>query len=453
MSAKLEFLSGKRKGDVFELEDSSEEFGIGNRKSAEIRVRDPWISYKHAKICLDGGQFFIEDLGSSNGTWVDGQRIERRALEPGMLLYLGKTKIKFLQERAAPAASPSKGGAPAAGQAWWDKVIEVGVSEGGEDAQPSAALMAQLKRLEAEASEERGMRRALERFLDVPEGSRLGDAAQAGALVREKAELEAKLKDLESGAGGTGGAAIETAVAEATERLRRDHMSQVVELEARAKQFESRAIDFEGRLKGKGESAKAELKRFKEGYEAELEQLRTSLEEARGASGAEAGSEQSAQLEKDLAEARTKLREQEESLRTLKSELEEARNASSGSDDDPDELKSQVWAAVEEATRWKELARQATDQLGLAQAEAQEARAKHDEVVQEIDEISMEQIEIEEELTAKVRLLKDLLAAASGRSPEEVEADLAEALAAEEDQPDEHESDESDEHESDESRH
>lgn len=428
MSAKLEFLSGKRKGDVFEFDASGEEFGIGNRKSAQIRVRDPWISYKHAKICLDGGRFFIEDLGSSNGTWVDGERIERRALEPGMLLYLGKTKIKFLQEGPAPAQA-----APGGGQAWWDKVIEGDAAQ----APSSDAVQAQLKRLEAEVSEERGMRRALERFLDVPEGSQLGDAAQAGTLEAEKRALEAKLEELE-GQGGSSAGGVEAAVAEATERLRRDHMSQVVELEARAKQFESRAIDFEGRLKDRAESAKSELKRVKEGYEAELEQLRTSLEEARKSDGEGAASEHSAQLEQDLTEARTQVRELEEALGGLKAELEEARSAPSAEGaEDPDELKSQVWAAVEEATRWKEEARQAKDQLELAQAEAQAARAKHDEVVQEIDEISMEQIEIEEELNAKLGLLKERLVAASGQSLKEVEAELAAALASQSDSEDE----------------
>lgn len=426
MGAKLEFLSGKRKGDVFELAEG-DEFGIGNRKSAKIRVRDPWISYKHAKICVDAGRFFIEDLGSSNGTWIDGQRIEREPLKPGMLLYLGKTKLKFLQD------DPPQG---EGGGAWWDKVLE----GGGEQAQAGGsgddASLAKIARLTAEVTEERGKRRALERFFDLPEETKIADAAKAGELESRVQELESQLKTAEGG----GGADVEVAVGEATERLRQDHMSQVVELEAKAKQAESQKIDFENRYKDKVESAKAELTKLKEGYERELEELRQTLAEAReagdsdGDEGLQKERDRAAQLEKDLAEARDLARQLEEAKAELQAELEEAKSApASGSDsegEDPEELKSKVWAAVEEATRWKEEARQATDQLELAQAEAAEARAKHAEVVQEIDEISMEQIEIEEELNLQIELLKERLVEASGKSADEVNAELKAAVEA-----------------------
>ncbi len=427
MGAKLEFLSGKRKGDVFELAEG-DEFGIGNRKSAKIRVRDPWISYKHAKICVDAGCFFIEDLGSSNGTWIDGQRIEREPLKPGMLLYLGKTKLKFLQD------DPPQG---SGGGAWWDKVLE-GSDQPQAGAVSDDASLAKIARLTAEVTEERGKRRALERFFDLPEETKIADAAKAGQLESRVQELESELKT----AGSGGGAEVEAAVGEATERLRQDHMSQVVELEAKAKQAESQKIDFENRYKDKVESAKAELTKLKEGYEQELEELRQTLTDAREADGSDGDEalqkerERAAQLEKDLAEARDLARQLEEAKAELQSELEEAKSAPSSSSDaegeDPEELKSKVWAAVEEATRWKEEARQATDQLELAQAEAAEARAKHAEVVQEIDEISMEQIEIEEELNLQISLLKERLVEASGKSADEVDAELKAALEAEE---------------------
>lgn len=424
MGAKLEFLSGKRKGEVFELADG-DEFGIGNRKSAKIRVRDPWISYKHAKICVDAGRFFIEDLGSSNGTWIDGQRIEREPLKPGMLLYLGKTKLKFLQDDPPQAEG---------GGAWWDKVLE----GGGEQAQaaPDDQSLAKIARLTAEVTEERGKRRALERFFDLPDESTIGDAAKAGQLEAQVKELQTQLEGRDAG----GGADVDAAVGEATERLRQEHMSQVVELEAKAKQAESQKIDFENRYKDKVESAKAELAKLKEGYEQELEELRQNLSQAReegGDQGDEAlqkERERAAQLEKDLAESRDLARQLEEAKAGLQAELEEAKAAPTSSGDaegeDPEELKSKVWAAVEEATRWKEEARQAKDQLELAQAEAAEARAKHAEVVQEIDEISMEQIEIEEELNLKISLLKERLVEAAGKSADEVEAELKAALEA-----------------------
>jgi FHA domain-containing protein len=426
VGAKLEFLSGKRKGDVFELADG-DEFGIGNRKSAKIRVRDPWISYKHAKICVDSGRFFIEDLGSSNGTWIDGQRIEREPLKPGMLLYLGKTKLKFLQD------DPPKG---EGGGAWWDKVLEGGGDQTQVAAGPDDASLAKIARLTAEVTEERGKRRALERFFDLPEESKIGDAAKAGEFEARVKELESQLETTQAG----GGADVESAVGEATERLRQEHMSQVVELEAKAKQAESQKVDFENRYKDKVESAKAELQKLKDGYEVELEELRKTLAEAREAGGSDGDEalqkerDRAAQLEKDLAEARDLARQLEEAKAGLQSELEEAKSAPAATGEaggeDPEELKSKVWAAVEEATRWKEEARQAKDQLELAQAEAAEARAKHAEVVQEIDEISMEQIEIEEELNLKINLLRDQLVEASGKTVDEINAELEAAVKA-----------------------
>ncbi|HBP18184.1 MAG TPA: hypothetical protein DEA08_10380, partial [Planctomycetes bacterium] len=90
---------------------SEGEFDIGNRKSAAISIRDPWISYNHAKIHGQGGRFFIEDLGSSNGTWIDSKKIERQELSGKTLIYFGKTKARF-EGAEAPAAAAAGGDKP-----------------------------------------------------------------------------------------------------------------------------------------------------------------------------------------------------------------------------------------------------------------------------------------------------------------------------------------------------
>lgn len=111
--AKLEVLSGKRKGKTYDVPDAGE-VSIGNRKSAGITLRDPWISHKHAKISSDGGRFFIEDLGSSNGTWIDGEKVEKHELSGGQFVYFGKTKTRFLtgDEVAGPAPADEPGDTP-----------------------------------------------------------------------------------------------------------------------------------------------------------------------------------------------------------------------------------------------------------------------------------------------------------------------------------------------------
>ncbi|MGE0708349.1 MAG: FHA domain-containing protein [Planctomycetota bacterium] len=429
--AKLEILTGKRKGEVIDLADGDND--IGNRKDAKIRIRDPWISYSHAKIVGAGGRFVLEDLGSSNGTWVNGEKVQRCELSGSTLIYLGKTKCRFQGEAAPVAAAAPPLGAPAGkdGQAWWDTVLETGGASGGEESGPNRA---KLMRLEAELAEERGMRRALERYFDLPEGARIGDAAKAGELQKKVEELEGKVKEAEKG-----GAGVEAAVAEATGKLRTEHMTKVVELEGKLRAAETRAGDLDLRLKEKTEQAARELERVRESLQQEVEGLRGSLDEARQASAAQAGGdealkqerERATTLERELGEARDRARSLEQDVSRLEGELDDARSAKAqGGEADVETLKTQLWAAVEEATKWKEEARQVKDSLEEAQAEADKAKAEHAQVVQEIDEISMEQIEIEEELNLKLRLLREQLAEATGQSEDDIDAQLDERLQA-----------------------
>jgi len=396
---KLEILSGKREGSVVELPEG-QAFDIGNRKSAQLTIRDPWISYNHARIQGESGRFFIEDLGSSNGTWVNGEKIKRFELQPGTLIYLGKTKVKFLTLDGAPSAEApaSAGEAGKSGKPWWDKVID------GSEGAPTKARMG---RLEQELRDERGMRVALERFLELPKGAKAGDAAKAGALEDEVAQLKTKLEGLS----GTGEVedlrkTLEEERARG-EKQRREHMSKVVELEGKVTQSESKSVELEGRLKDKAEQAKKESERASEKADAELAEARAALEEAReAASGLAAGGDEALaaerergdKLERELEEWRTKARESEEQVEGLKTELGEAQSAAQAhaesaeaqaTDGAPsEELKAQLEAALAEASKWRE---------------------EHETVVREIDEISMEQMEIEEELTAKVERLTERL--------------------------------------------
>ncbi len=110
--AKLHILSGKREGEVVDLFAGPQR--IGNVKKNEIQIRDPWVSWEHALIVYENGQFAIEDLGSTNGTYVNKQKIEARtALPDGAIIYLGTTKMRF--EAGEPVAMPAPAGAAAGG--------------------------------------------------------------------------------------------------------------------------------------------------------------------------------------------------------------------------------------------------------------------------------------------------------------------------------------------------
>lgn len=76
---------------------------IGRSQSNDIVLHDRWISRKHAYLDLrESWEFFITDLGSRNGTWVDGQRIKR----PARLLHAKQFRIgdHFLELRLGSGA-------------------------------------------------------------------------------------------------------------------------------------------------------------------------------------------------------------------------------------------------------------------------------------------------------------------------------------------------------------
>ena len=66
---------------------------IGRGRSADIVIAEPTMSRAHAAIGFDGKRFFVEDLGSTNGTRVNGNREKKSMLENGDEVQLGKLAI------------------------------------------------------------------------------------------------------------------------------------------------------------------------------------------------------------------------------------------------------------------------------------------------------------------------------------------------------------------------
>jgi len=62
---------------------------IGRQPTNGVVVDDEGISRTHARIVVEDGRYFIEDLGSSNGTFVNGERIDRAPIFDGVVLQLG----------------------------------------------------------------------------------------------------------------------------------------------------------------------------------------------------------------------------------------------------------------------------------------------------------------------------------------------------------------------------
>ncbi len=76
---------------------------IGRHPDCEIRLDDLGVSGKHAMITLVGGDALLEDLGSTNGTFVNGATISKYALKDGDVVTLGQHTLRF--RAAEPAVS------------------------------------------------------------------------------------------------------------------------------------------------------------------------------------------------------------------------------------------------------------------------------------------------------------------------------------------------------------
>lgn len=63
---------------------------IGRRESCDVVLRFPNISGQHARMSLEQGYWFLKDLGSRNGTKVEGFRVDRKRLDPGVKISFAK---------------------------------------------------------------------------------------------------------------------------------------------------------------------------------------------------------------------------------------------------------------------------------------------------------------------------------------------------------------------------
>ncbi len=68
---------------------------IGRERHNHMVVDDPLVSRRHCQIRRGDGEFILEDLGSVNGTFVNGQRIHRHVLRSGDVIRLGRTELTF----------------------------------------------------------------------------------------------------------------------------------------------------------------------------------------------------------------------------------------------------------------------------------------------------------------------------------------------------------------------
>ena len=114
----LKILSGARQGLNVPL--SRQNPLVIGRKRGDLLLDDPLVSGAHCRILFKDGHFWVQDLGSTNGTQVDGRLIRDVRLEPGAELAVGGTRmVLFLGgEEAEAEAASSRTGQPQLDIAW-----------------------------------------------------------------------------------------------------------------------------------------------------------------------------------------------------------------------------------------------------------------------------------------------------------------------------------------------
>ncbi|MBK8172424.1 MAG: DUF4388 domain-containing protein [Sandaracinaceae bacterium] len=103
----LRFISGKYQGGEFPL-PRNKEIVVGRSSELDMVLVEDMVSRRHAKITVSPTEIFIEDLGSTNGTFVNGEKIKRTRLNEGDRVLIGTSIIKLVAVEATSAPDPAK---------------------------------------------------------------------------------------------------------------------------------------------------------------------------------------------------------------------------------------------------------------------------------------------------------------------------------------------------------
>jgi len=71
---------------------------LGRGTDCDLRLVDPGVSRHHAELRVEGQQVILVDLGSTNGTFVNGQPVRRVELTDGTRVTLGRTTLVFRRD-------------------------------------------------------------------------------------------------------------------------------------------------------------------------------------------------------------------------------------------------------------------------------------------------------------------------------------------------------------------
>jgi pSer/pThr/pTyr-binding forkhead associated (FHA) protein len=85
---------------IKEVQLTKDRTTLGRRPYNDIVIDNLAVSGEHAVIQMAGGEVFLEDLNSTNGTYVNGKAVKKQQLQNGDAIEIGKYKIKFVGDNA-----------------------------------------------------------------------------------------------------------------------------------------------------------------------------------------------------------------------------------------------------------------------------------------------------------------------------------------------------------------
>jgi pSer/pThr/pTyr-binding forkhead associated (FHA) protein len=110
--AKLVILNQGMAGRTFDL--NVERTSVGRIEENTFQIADPSVSSRHAEILLRGEEVIIRDIGSTNGTFINNEKVTEQVLKPGQTLRFGQVELKIDDGKpvTAPAGSPPASAPP-----------------------------------------------------------------------------------------------------------------------------------------------------------------------------------------------------------------------------------------------------------------------------------------------------------------------------------------------------
>ena len=115
--AKLVLLSAGMTGRTHELK--VDKTTIGRVEDNTFQIAEPSVSSHHCEILLRGSEVVVRDLNSTNGTFINGEKVTETVIKPGQVLRLGQIEMRLETDSATSSVAPSSTTSTPAPTASW----------------------------------------------------------------------------------------------------------------------------------------------------------------------------------------------------------------------------------------------------------------------------------------------------------------------------------------------